>query len=84
MPFSVFISRSWIALTQRQASEPFTKFTSLKKGAFRIISFLVYRDYELEPLNETVDAEVEALPEDMRARLVACLKTPNFLPAPII
>jgi hypothetical protein len=38
----------------------------------------------LEPLNETVDAEVEALPEDMRARLVACLKTPNFLPAPII
>jgi phage-related protein len=59
-----------------QILEPFAKFTSLKKGAFRIISFLVYWDmsWTVETLNETVDAEVEALPEDMRARLARIAK----------
>jgi len=35
------------------------------------ISFVVYSGmrWTVETLNETVDAEVEALPEDMRARL---------------
>ncbi len=36
-----------------------------------VISFLVYLDmgWEVETLNETIDAEVESLPDDMRARL---------------
>jgi len=40
------------------------------------ISFLVYCDmgWTVETLNATVDAEVEALPEDMRARLARIAK----------
>jgi hypothetical protein len=33
--------------------------------------------WTVETLNETVDAEVEALPEDMRARLARIAKTPR-------
>lgn len=45
-------------------------------GASSIISFLVYQDmsWTVETPNETVDAEVEALPEDMRARLARIAK----------
>lgn len=40
------------------------------------ISFVVYSGmrWTIETLNETVDAEVEALPEDMRARLARIAK----------
>jgi phage-related protein len=45
-------------------------------GASGIISFLVYSDmgWTVETLNKTVEAEVEALPEDMRARLARIAK----------
>jgi phage-related protein len=43
----------------------------MEMGACHTISFLVYStmSWTVETLNKTVDAEVEALPEDMRARL---------------
>lgn len=50
--------------------------SALEKRASCIISFLVYCDmsWTVETLNETVDVEVEALPEDMRARLARIAK----------
>lgn len=46
------------------------------KTGFGDISFLVYwyMTWTVQTLNETVDAEVEALPEDMRARLARIAK----------
>ncbi len=42
----------------------------------KLISFLVYSDvgWTVETLNDTVNVEIEALPEDMRARLVRIAK----------
>lgn len=54
------------------AMKPVTGFSPMpwEIRAFHTMSFLVYSNmsWTVETLDETVDAEVEALPEDMRAR----------------
>ena len=52
------------------------RISGVEISPWRAISFLVYWNMSctVETLNETVDAEVEALPEDMRARLARIAK----------